>query len=64
MGAAEAGEHALEHDLLADDEFLDAVVFLDADRAVPVLRLEVAQPEVGGFHDMGVAVDDGHGQAS
>ena len=61
VGPTEPGQHAFEHDLLADDELLDAIVFLDADRPVPVLRFEVAHPQVGGFHHVGVAVDHGHG---
>ena len=59
VGAAQAGEDAFEHDFLADDELLDAVGFFDSDGAVSVGGFEIALPQVGGLHDVGVAVDDG-----
>ena len=57
---AEAGQHALQHHLFADDEFLDAVLFLDADGPVPVLWFQVALPEVRRLHHVRIAVDDRH----
>jgi hypothetical protein len=49
--------------LVVPDELLETVVeFHDADRAVPILRFEVALPEVDGFQDVAVGVDGAPGR--
>ena len=56
--AAQTGQHAGQHAFFADDQMLDAVAPFDADGAVAELRLQIVLPEVGGLHDMGIAIDD------
>lgn len=52
MGAAQAREHTFEHDLLADDQALNALFFFDPYRPVDECFLKIIYPKISRLKHM------------